>query len=544
MKKILILLCLSIPIGLFGQLRPNGYKLENELPCLGKGAYDTPSSNTINDIVIVGDTVWVATSNGLSMTVDKGQSWTRFYQDAVFGTESVVSLAYDKKTHSLWASTAHNTDQNGSSYPEGSGLRVTTNGGVTWLVVPQSLDNDNDITEQYGANSLRALPVTTKIQNITYDIAITGNTIWTASFAGGLRKNKIDSLLVDPKRSWKRVVLPPDNRTKISPTDQLDFCLSPVAGKFCSESNLNYRLFSLTAVGDTVLYAGSAAGINKTSMAKQAEINNDLVWERFQFQQSSNNSISGNFVVGLDYNASSNTVWAATWRANDTSENTGVSFSQNGGASWNRVLTDEKVHAFANCRNLTIALADNGPFRTYDFGNTWSLPALIVDSKTGLKLGTKIFYSGAFTAKADSLWLGSGNGLVVQDGNQPGWGSSWKLFASSPKLTSRSETYAFPNPFSPKLDGVIKIKYSTNGANEQVTIRIFNFGMKYIRTVVQNATRGSVHQVDGQSNGVNGVIDYWDGKDDSGNIVPNGVYFYRVDVGSQEPSFGKIMVLQ
>jgi flagellar hook assembly protein FlgD len=43
---------------------------------------------------------------------------------------------------------------------------------------------------------------------------------------------------------------------------------------------------------------------------------------------------------------------------------------------------------------------------------------------------------------------------------------------------------------------------------------------------------------------VNGIIDFWDGRDDSGNIVPNGVYFYRVDVDSDTPLFGKVMVLQ
>jgi len=27
-------------------------------------------------------------------------------------------------------------------------------------------------------------------------------------------------------------------------------------------------------------------------------------------------------------------------------------------------------------------------------------------------------------------------------------------------------------------------------------------------------------------------------------VVPNGVYFYRIDAGSEKPVFGKIMVLQ
>ncbi len=75
-----------------------------------------------------------------------------------------------------------------------------------------------------------------------------------------------------------------------------------------------------------------------------------------------------------------------------------------------------------------------------------------------------------------------------------------------------------------------------------MTIRIFDFGMNYVRTVVQNVDRGNpVHQISGSDNG---VIDYWDGKDDSGNVVPNGVYFYRIDINSNDPIYGKILVLQ
>jgi flagellar hook assembly protein FlgD len=57
--------------------------------------------------------------------------------------------------------------------------------------------------------------------------------------------------------------------------------------------------------------------------------------------------------------------------------------------------------------------------------------------------------------------------------------------------------------------------------------------MNLVRTVIQNAPRigGGEQQ------------DIWDGRDENGSIVPNGVYFYRVDIGSNEPIYGKIMVL-
>ena len=66
-----------------------------------------------------------------------------------------------------------------------------------------------------------------------------------------------------------------------------------------------------------------------------------------------------------------------------------------------------------------------------------------------------------------------------------------------------------------------------------MTIRIFDFGMNLVKTLIQNASRGISDE----------QIAYWDGRDESGKIVPNGVYFYRIDIGSETPLFGKIMVL-
>ena len=68
-----------------------------------------------------------------------------------------------------------------------------------------------------------------------------------------------------------------------------------------------------------------------------------------------------------------------------------------------------------------------------------------------------------------------------------------------------------------------------------VDFRVFDFGMHYIRTVIQNAPRNKT---------IESPPEFWDGRDDSGKILPNGVYFYRVDVNDEEPLFGKIIYLQ
>ena len=80
----------------------------------------------------------------------------------------------------------------------------------------------------------------------------------------------------------------------------------------------------------------------------------------------------------------------------------------------------------------------------------------------------------------------------------------------------------------------VKIKYFTGGSSSSVTIRIMDFGMSLVRTLIQNAPRG----------GDSEQIEFWDGRDENGELVANGAYFYRVDVDSRDPAFGKIMVIK
>jgi hypothetical protein len=64
---------------------------------------------------------------------------------------------------------------------------------------------------------------------------------------------------------------------------------------------------------------------------------------------------------------------------------------------------------------------------------------------------------------------------------------------------------------------------------------VYDFGMNYIRTIIQNAPRNRT---------IEGAPEFWDGRDDNGNLLPNGVYFYRVEIDDKEPLFGKIIYLQ
>ena len=507
----------------FPQFSPNSFYLLQDKK-ISKLAGNPPiSSNSISDIITVGDTIWIGTGQGVSYSSDNGNTWTNFTNDKIFGTESISAIGYYNGV--FWAATAADTSTDQGSMPRGGGLKYTSDGGKSWTSIPEPVDNYNDTTVAYGKNTLRALPVTVTINNLIYDMAFTPGTIWIATFAGGLRKS------TDMGKTWQRVVLPPDYLDEVKPSDTLHFCMQPVSGSFCTENNLNYRVFSVLATNDSTLYVGTADGINKST-------DNGISWIKYTHTNETN-PISGNFVVALGYQNSNNTIWAATWPAEGSGEYYGVSFSSDGGANWKTSLNGEQVHnfGFKNGEDQVIAVSDEGAFRSANNGSSWTLPSDIIDKTTGLTLNTTAFYAASF--QNNYVWLGSAEGLArLDESGGSAWTGVWKIYFASQPLKSESDTYAYPNPFNPSTD-ILKIKYDVSGTNESVTIRIFDFGMHYIRTIIQNASRGNSHSVD-QSGG---VIDYWDGKDAEGKTVPNGVYFYRIDAGSQNPVYGKILVI-
>jgi hypothetical protein len=526
MLKKLFLFFLLPACGVYSQNTPESYSIGRER-AINKVNAQNPASNSISDIVAAGGIVWLGTNNGVSVSEDSGASWTNFYQTEAFGTESISALAYDRYTNTIWTATAHSVDRDNQSLPEGSGLRFSSDGGATWNIINQPVDLPGDSTIVYGINDgvnlprVRAIPVTVTIQNLIYDIAFTPNTIWVASFAAGLRKS------TNRGESWERVLLPSDSVNQITPNDTIRFPLLPASGSF-GIGSLNHRVFSVISTNDSTLYAGTANGINKST-------DGGISWRKFN-HLNQENSISGNFVVALGFNIADNVLWGATWKAEEASEYYGVSASTDGGENWHVYLKEERVHNFGFKGNSTIAASDNGALRTFNKGVSWILPSSIIDEETNQSIRTNIFYSAA--SEGNDLWLGSSDGLAKLTETTGIWTGTWKVYFASPTEILSDEAFVYPNPFSPRIDvGGLKFKYNTRGRTENVTIRIFNFGMHYIRTIIQNAQRN----LDGVTNPDPQV---WDGKDDAGNTVPNGVYFYRIEIGDEDVAYGKILVLQ
>lgn len=505
------------------QSLPTNFKLGSE--SLRKISDATPASNSVEKIIYADNTVWVATGMGISKSTDNGNSWTNYKGKEPFGDKAVSTIAY--KDGVIWGALWHSVNVSGSIDGAGDGLVYSTDQGSTWNHVPQPVDAKADTVIKYGDNVLKADTVRVTGQNFTYGIALTKNTVWIVSRAGGFRKS------TDLGQTWQRVVLPPDNLDSIKPTDNLNFELKAKRG---NSGNNNHIPVSIYAVDDDTIYVGTAGGINKST-------DGGISWRKFNHTNQTN-PISGNHIWKIGYNKFDKSIWAATWRADDIAEYMALSRTTDGGNYWEILMPevqafDVDFRYYGTNNNLTgadvLSATTEGLFRSNNNGTTWLAAPLIVDHNSKRTVDTKMFRAVTSNSKNSvdaDIWIGaSSNGIIKFEDNGGYWNGNWTVYLNSGDPVPVSKTFAFPNPFSPDNE-VVRIKYNIQNSSN-VTIRIFDFGMNLVRTLIQNASRGAN---DNQ-------IEIWDGKDESGKIVPNGVYFYRVDVGSQEPMFGKIMVL-
>ncbi|RMG21081.1 MAG: hypothetical protein D6732_27650, partial [Methanobacteriota archaeon] len=302
---------------------------------------------------------------------------------------------------------------------------------------------------------------------------------------------------------------------------------------FGALANLNHRGFSVMVDTSGTIWVGTVGGISKSTDGGQS-------WERFTFNNQ-NQPISGNWVIGLWHNPYDNSVWATTLRSVNEGEFNAISSTRNGGLTWDIHLQDElsdgtfpRYVAFWD--SAVYVATEKGVYKTIDDGLTWyELPA-IRDSESGEGLYTNTFYSVA-TSPASSpyhrLWVGSADGLGSTADNGYTW-TVYRSFVSTRNERSNPRVYAYPNPFSPlHSDRPCRFQFDISDATT-VTIDIYNFAMEKVVTL-QESEAAPVNETYDRS-----VI--WDGKDNNGRMVDNGVYFFRATVG-KEVTWGKVVVI-
>jgi hypothetical protein len=154
-----------------------------------------------------------------------------------------------------------------------------------------------------------------------------------------------------------------------------------------------------------------------------------------------------------------------------------------------------------------------------------------------------------FVPRSDSsgyLWIASSEGLFFSRNETPGaaWNDtvSFTLIKRAPAVAGGlKKTYARPGILTPAA-GPCKFIYNVSKSNTKVTIRVFDFNMDLVRTIIENRVRQPGSQGGPLGRSTVESEDSWDGTNGRGRPVAPGVYYYKITTSTGERSFGKIVV--
>jgi hypothetical protein len=463
--------------------------------------------------------VWGANSFGVLKSEDFGSSFVTYTDSSGLGIGGVSGLAANS---SLVAVATVSDTSVADVQGAGSGIAFTQDFGGSWQFLEQPLDcffeaatglpQDRvarDCVTGDSLDHLIATPVTTTIENITWGLAVEGDSaIWAASFAGGFRRYNI------PEERWE-IQIPDDDL--YDPVD-----------------HLNHRAFSLLASEDGI-WAGSAAGVNflpwDSLRVPDRSLRGDG-WRHFDYQHKQANGeppITGNWVVTMgrqDRSDGSEAIWVAGWATfASVGDYYGLSWTADNGDSWTLIddLRGKKIWDMAFDGEDIYVAASDGLWKSSTNGvsGSWARFSPMRDTWTGREMLNEEVY--AVQVIGEHLLVGGRRGLFHSDDG----GNSWASTHHNP-MTHRF----FPNPFSPRahIRATIAVEPTQPG---RVSVSIYDFAMDLVKEVV----RGEFVPGD-QSTEF-----YWDGTNRQGNRVANGVYFYKID-GPGNSTWGKLMVIR
>lgn len=397
----------------------------------------------------------------------------------------------------------------------GTGISYSLDYGENWTYLLQPIDNIPSTSKyhtiNWGEQNIKVLSVTTEINNISYDLSISENYIYAASWAGGIRRY---GPLNEMQKSWQSVPLPMDFESELicgSIDDNYELNPNdPING-----GNHNHKGFSVLALNDTI-WVGTANGINK------GIIDSDCInWVQHITSGSNVGKISGDWVVGFHnqkINEELDRFWAITWAGPSSNGKHGLSYTDDGGINWTITSPSQKfdkVYNLYSDQNKIWAASESGLYISKD-GKYWEKYS---DEKIDSITGEKIFSQSVFTTLFDNewLWIGTADGLGVITNNNMSM-TVHRYWENSIPFS------AYPNPFL--LDeynqlgsnGYVRFRYN-NPNNYSSKIDIFDFSMeRVVRLNNYNMVNYSESEI------------IWNGRNDYGKKVANGVYFCRLSL--------------
>ena len=537
------LLVLALHLSPGHALRPQRFHQASE-PI--RGLFGT----SIGDIVWSGRYVWVGTESGVAR-LDPAQSnglnsadWVTFTELNGLGRGAISAL--DAVGDTVWVGTLIDSVIAGQGAQQaGTGLSFSHDGGDSWHHIP------NEFIFDPSKPGFERTPGTT-ILNACFDLSIDGEAVYAAFFAGSTVRS------LDQGRTWKPFLPGGADEIVFFASETAADSLQSVADSLASENAdpsriaplraaadslasqaLLHRTFAVVAYGDTV-WIGTSGGIAFTFDGGQH-------WQNAKVRLSEEGTPlrghpAGNWVVALERQIlpdGTTAIWAGT-NTTAPGQTQAISVSRDLGQTWGHT-GPTFAWDFAFTPNFVWAGTDQGllaspdPTLTTDSERAWD-PIEVADGEP---------LTGTFVGLArvgEVLWVGAEQGL----GRSADEGATWRVIRDLVRTRTLDEgtfvraggvpdstalAYAAPNPFAPSRETTtIVFSLSQDAA---VSVAIYDFASGLVRTLAADAPFA-------------GDVDHrilWDGRDQDGQLVANGTYFYRIALSTGQRAFGRVVVL-
>lgn len=503
--------------------------------------YETLQQNSVSSLQSGASLLWIGPGLN-SYSEITGEFTVPVNADSVYQSPGrVFSLSVSNTT--ILAGLGFTSSAGGSSVNAALGYYLSTDQGSDWKFIPFYLDERPspdcdassvgppcDIEFRYGGQTYIRTRISVPEQSPPYDVDFAGDTFFAVHWASGLLRS------TDAGATWERIILPPSSATGLSPQNSYQWVSRTPDGqtihRYDPRFDNNLLGFGLLVDSQNRVWAGTAAGINISDNALY-ETTDNISWKRAAFHPENENGLMANWVQKIREQPGTNRVWMTNWRADpENRDQSGIVYTDDLGDTFHHFLEGVRVNDIGFYEETVYAAADDGLYISEDDGRSWRHLRRIESPNTYIHENARFY---ALTSTDNGLWAGTSDGLAFTSDH----GESWSVFRTDLPLRGGNsyqpdapdtDTYAYPNPFSPTQHHEVRIKFHAEMADTPI-LRIHDFGMNLVRTLHTGFT---------QAEGVYETV--WDGRDESGRYVANGTYFYSIEKASSFIN-GKILLL-
>ena len=492
-------------------------------------------SNVIIDIRYgSGDTLYIGTGNGLGfadVTYPLSPTFTVVNNPLLpeGGIPALKTYTLNNSNKMIVLSGAISTYETADNvcHARGTGISWSVDNGLSWQYIDQPVDDGDPEGfmnfDWYGETLSKKVWHTT-VDNVSYDVAVdlSQNFVYSTSWGGGLRRFNYEN---NPE--WKVIPLPMDNQdslfcnatTYASHYD--NYVFNPVDPPDGSD---NHKAFSVYADSNT-LWVGTAGGVNKGIVQDGGCID----WIHYN----TNDGLGGNWITGIipqeisDGLETYTRLWLISWTGAPPPPHP-LTYTDDEGETWEEVtyfeeqgivvynLSFSSENAISN--QYIFASTDDGLYYTdIDNVHNWA-PKPTTSDINGEIILTEEYYTAISIGEGigpDTLLIGTADGLSII--STSGETLNNIRFWDSPDIFS-----AYPNPFFINNQnlvggyGHVRFIY-LNPYESSGEIDIFDFAMDQ---VIHLDNSNPVTQDE------NEIV--WNGHNEYGDKVANGVYFCRL----------------